>query len=72
MSEKPRCYYCGKFLSPNPATLGSKWDTKLIWTGYPCPEPDYDVYWHTKCKEPQLTKTEQNVSNENLSNGSER
>ena len=49
MYDQPKCHYCGKFISDNKETLGKTWDCKLVWTGYPIPEPDYTVYWHINC-----------------------
>ncbi len=51
MYDQPKCHYCGKFISDNKETLGKIWDCKLVWTGYPIPEPDYTAYWHINCKE---------------------
>ena len=49
MYDQPKCCYCGKFISDNKETLGEIWDCKLVWAGYPIPEPDYTAYWHIKC-----------------------
>lgn len=54
--DRPRCEYCGKFVSINPATQGQDWDGKLIWTGSPQPEPSHDVFWHLKCESKDIEK----------------
>ena len=49
MSNQPKCYYCGKFISINPETISKEWDCKLIWTGGAIPEPSHEEFWHIDC-----------------------
>ncbi len=51
MYEIPKCYICGKFISIKPEFRLITWDSKLIWTSGVVPEPNYDIFWHIKCKE---------------------
>jgi len=54
--DRPRCEYCGRYVSTNPATMGQDWDGKLIWTGGVVPEPSHDVFWHLKCESKDIEK----------------
>jgi hypothetical protein len=54
--DRPRCEFCGKFLSDK--DLDSHYegsrdviDGRLVWSGGPVPEPSHDEWWHVKCKD---------------------
>ena len=56
MIDRPKCEHCGKFISDEALSKHysgdtSEIDSKMLYTGYPEPEPWGDVFWHVKCEE---------------------
>lgn len=51
-----KCEYCGRFISGSALDKlyngdNSEADGKMIYTMFPNPEPDRDVFWHVSCEQ---------------------
>lgn len=58
---RPRCEYCGRFISNKDLDSHYKGDTtiidsRMIYTNYPEPEPWGNIWWHIKCRVQKVTK----------------
>lgn len=56
--DRPRCEYCGKFISDEDLGNSEKVDGRLVWSGGYVPEPSHDEFWHIECKEPPAEQLE--------------
>lgn len=56
MIDKPRCVFCGRFISYSDLDNPAKSSSETVYTKGLYPEPDYDIFWHLECEKKKINQ----------------